>query len=293
MTVVEFNHYSVMLHETIEQLNINPDGIYVDGTFYGIDQDDAAIAAASARLQPFGDKVTVIRNNYVNAVEALREYGVTGVDGIVLDLGVSSYQLDTEDRGFSYRFDAPLDMRMDRRQTLTARDIVNNYSEMELYHIIRDYGEDPFAKNIAKHIVKNRADKPIETTFELNEIIKAAVPAKMRQNGHPSKQTFQAIRIECNQELEVLKKALDELTALGYGKLPVCIAKTQYSFSDNAKLTGAPEGHTLNVREVRLSAGAGFVVVVCGSIMTMPGLPKHPAAMDIDVDVHGKITGLF
>ena len=176
MTVVEFNHYSVMLHETIEQLNINPDGIYVDGTlgggghayevcrrlknghFYGIDQDDAAIAAASARLQPFGDKVTVIRNNYVNAVEALREYGVTGVDGIVLDLGVSSYQLDTEDRGFSYRFDAPLDMRMDRRQTLTARDIVNNYSEMELYHIIRDYGEDPFAKNIAKHIVKNRAD---------------------------------------------------------------------------------------------------------------------------------------
>lgn len=196
MTVVEFNHYSVMLHETIEQLNINPDGIYVDGTlgggghayevcsrlknghFYGIDQDDAAIAAASARLQPFGDKVTVIRNNYVNAVEALREYGVTGVDGIVLDLGVSSYQLDTEDRGFSYRFDAPLDMRMDRRQTLTARDIVNNYSEMELYHIIRDYGEDPFAKNIAKHIVKNRADKPIETTFELNEIIKAAVPQR-------------------------------------------------------------------------------------------------------------------
>ena len=232
MNVVEFNHYSVMLHETIEQLNINPDGIYVDGTlgggghayevcsrlknghFYGIDQDDAAIAAASARLQPFGDKVTVIRNNYVNAVEALREYGVTGVDGIVLDLGVSSYQLDTEDRGFSYRFDAPLDMRMDRRQTLTARDIVNNYSEMELYHIIRDYGEDPFAKNIAKHIVKNRADKPIETTFELNEIIKAAVPAKMRQNGHPSKQTFQAIRIECNQELEVLKKALDELIDL-------------------------------------------------------------------------------
>ena len=246
---MEFAHTSVLLEETIEGLAIKPDGIYVDGTlgggghayevcsrlqnghFYGIDQDDAAIAAASERLRCFGDKVTVIRNNYVNAVEALREYGVTGVDGIVLDLGVSSYQLDTEDRGFSYRFDAPLDMRMDRRQTLTARDIVNNYSEMELYHIIRDYGEDPFAKNIAKHIVKNRADKPIETTFELNEIIKAAVPAKMRQNGHPSKQTFQAIRIECNQELEVLKKALDELIDLLHPGGRFCII-TFHSLED-------------------------------------------------------------
>ena len=161
MTVVEFNHYSVMLHETIEQLNIRPDGIYVDGTlgggghayevcsrlqnghFYGIDQDDAAIAAASERLRCFGDKVTVIRNNYVNAVEALREYGVTGVDGIVLDLGVSSYQLDTADRGFTYNEDdAPLDMRMDQRNPMTAADIVNEYDEMDLYRIIRDYGED-------------------------------------------------------------------------------------------------------------------------------------------------------
>ena len=185
MTVVEFNHYSVMLHETIEQLNINPDGIYVDGTlgggghayevcsrlknghFYGIDQDDAAIAAASARLQPFGDKVTVIRNNYVNAVEALREYGVTGVDGIVLDLGVSSYQLDHAERGFTYREDVPLDMRMDQRQTKTAEDIVNTYSESELYRIIRDYGEDKFAKNIAKHICLARQETPIHTTGEL------------------------------------------------------------------------------------------------------------------------------
>jgi 16S rRNA (cytosine1402-N4)-methyltransferase len=140
----------------------------------------------------------------------LAEYGVDKVDGIVLDLGVSSYQFDTEDRGFSYRFDAPLDMRMDRRSTLTARDIINGYSEAELYRIIRDYGEDRFAKNIAKHIVRARADKPIETTFELNEVIKAAIPAKMRQNGHPSKQTFQALRIECNRELEVLQNALDD-----------------------------------------------------------------------------------
>lgn len=226
---MEFHHYSVMLTETITELHIKPDGIYVDGTlgggghayevcrqlegghFYGIDQDDAAITAAGERLAPFGDKVTIIRNNYCNARAALLEYGVKKVDGIVLDLGVSSYQLDTEERGFSYRYDAPLDMRMDRRQSLTARDIVNDYSEMELFHIIRDYGEDQFAKNIAKHIVLARADKPIETTFELNEIIRAAIPAKMRQNGHPSKQTFQAIRIACNRELEVLKNSLDDL----------------------------------------------------------------------------------
>ena len=225
---MEFAHTSVLLEETIEGLAIKPDGIYVDGTlgggghayevcsrlqnghFYGIDQDDAAIAAASERLRCFGDKVTVIRNNYVNAVEALREYGVTGVDGIVLDLGVSSYQLDTEDRGFSYRFDAPLDMRMDRRQTLTARDIVNNYSEMELYHIIRDYGEDPFAKNIAKHIVKNRADKPIETTLELVDVIKSAMPASaLREKQHPAKRSFQAIRIAVNDELGELPPMLD------------------------------------------------------------------------------------
>ena len=228
----EFQHYSVMLYETIEELQVKPDGIYVDGTlgggghayevcskltngrFIGIDQDEDAIRAASERLSEFGDKVTVIRNNYCNVKAALTELGITGVDGIVLDLGVSSYQLDTEDRGFSYRFDAPLDMRMDRRQELTARTIVNEYSEMDLFRIIRDYGEDQFAKNIAKHIVAARAKKPIETTFELNEIIKAAIPAKMRKNGHPSKQTFQAIRIECNRELEVLKNSLQDMIEL-------------------------------------------------------------------------------
>lgn len=229
---MEFKHYSVLLAETIEQLHIKPDGIYMDGTlggaghafevcrrltegrFYGFDQDDAAIAAAGSRLAPFGDMVTVIRNNYCNAKKELLSRGVDGVDGIVLDLGVSSYQLDTEERGFSYRYDAPLDMRMDRRQSLTARDIVNTYSESQLFYMIRDYGEDRFAKNIAKHIVQARADKPIETTFELNEIIRAAIPAKMRQNGHPSKQTFQAIRIECNRELEVLKNSLEDFIGL-------------------------------------------------------------------------------
>ena len=227
---MSFKHYSVLLEETIENLNIRPDGIYVDGTlgggghalevvkqlsdkgrFYGIDQDDAAIAAAGERLSAYQDKITLIRSNYCHMQTVLAECGVTKVDGIVLDLGVSSYQLDTEERGFSYRFDTELDMRMDRRQSLTAKDIVNGYAEMELFRIIRDYGEDQFAKNIAKHIVKAREEKAIETTGELNEIIKAAIPAKMRQNGHPSKKTFQAIRIECNRELEVLRDSLDTM----------------------------------------------------------------------------------
>ncbi len=225
---MEFQHYSVLLDETIEHLNIKSDGVYMDGTlggaghafhvceqlgeqgrFYGIDQDGDAIEAAGKRLAPFGDKVTVIRSNYRYARERLAEIGVSHVDGIVLDLGVSSYQLDTIERGFSYKYDTRLDMRMDDRQALSAMEIVNEYPEMELFRIIRDYGEDQFAKNIAKHIVKARAEAPIETTGQLNEIIKAAIPAKMRMNGHPSKKTFQAIRIECNHELDVLRESLD------------------------------------------------------------------------------------
>ncbi len=225
---MEFKHYSVLLEETIEHLNIKPDGVYMDGTlggaghafhvceklgeaghFYGIDQDGDAIEAASKRLAPFGEKITIIRSNYRYARERLAEIGVTHVDGIVLDLGVSSYQLDTIERGFSYKYDTRLDMRMDDRQTLSAMEIVNEYPEMELFRIIRDYGEDQFAKNIAKHIVKARSEASIETTGQLNEIIKAAIPAKMRMNGHPSKKTFQAIRIECNHELDVLKESLD------------------------------------------------------------------------------------
>ena len=282
-----FDHYSVMLAETIEELNIRPDGIYVDrtlgggghafevckrlknGHFYGIDQDDAAIKAAGERLALFGDKVTIIRNNYCNAKAALSELGVDKVDGIVLDLGVSSYQLDTEDRGFSYRFDAPLDMRMDRRQTLTARDIVNGYSETELFHIIKDYGEDQFAKNIAKHIVKARADKPIETTFELNEVIMAAIPAKMRKNGHPSKQTFQAIRIECNRELEVLRDSLDSFIDMLNPGGRVCII-TFHSLEDRIVKAA------FRRNENPCTCPPEFPVCVCGKVSKGRVITKKP-----------------
>ena len=225
---MEFKHKSVLLQETIDNLNIRPDGIYVDGTLgggghsyeiasrlsskgrlIGIDQDEAAIAAAGERLKPFADRVIIVRNNYCNMDMVLKDLGIERVDGILLDLGVSSYQLDTAERGFTYKTDAPLDMRMDRRQQMTAKDILNEYSEMELYRIIRDYGEDKFAKNIAKHIVAARSEKPIETTFELNEIIKAAIPMKCRAvGGHPS---FQAIRIELNHELDVLNNSIDSM----------------------------------------------------------------------------------
>ena len=228
---MEFKHTSVLLEETIENLRVKPDGIYIDGTLgggghsyevasklgekgklIGIDQDEDAIRAAGERLGKFGSKVVIIRDNYCNIKNILQDIGVEKADGIVLDLGVSSYQLDHAERGFSYKQDADLDMRMDVRQSLSAKDIVNTYPEMELYRVIRDYGEEQFAKNIAKHIVLARKESPIETTGQLNEIIKAAIPAKMRQNGgHPSKRTFQALRIECNKELEVLKNSLDDM----------------------------------------------------------------------------------
>ena len=185
------------------------------GSIVGIDQDAAAIEAASARLKDFGEKVTIVRSNYCDMKSKLHELGIDKVDGIVLDLGVSSYQLDTAERGFSYREDAPLDMRMDTRQKMTARDIVNDYTEADLYRVIRDYGEDKFAKNIAKHIVQARAMKPVETTAELSEIIRASIPMKFqKKSGHPAKRTFQAIRIELNRELDVLRDSLDDMIDL-------------------------------------------------------------------------------
>lgn len=228
---MEFTHISVLLNEVLEGLNIKPDGIYVDGTLggaghsfeiakrldaggrlIGIDRDDNAIAAATKRLEPYKDRVTIVRDNYLNTLDILDTLGIKAIDGMLLDLGVSSHQFDEGERGFSYREDAPLDMRMDRRDELTAFEVVNEYSEQELFRIIRDYGEDSFAKNIAKHIVRARSEKPIETTFELADVIKAAIPARMREGkGHPAKKTFQAIRIEVNAELDILKDSINGL----------------------------------------------------------------------------------
>ena len=231
---MEFRHTSVLLQETIDALCIRSGGIYVDGTLgggghseqiaarlsgegrlIGIDQDAAAVEAAGKRLEQFKDHVTIVRSNYGNMAGELKKLGISSVDGVLLDLGVSSYQLDDAERGFRYREDAPLEMRMDQRKALTAREVVNSYSEQDLYRIIRDYGEDRFAKNIAKHIVRERQIQSIETTGELIHIIKAAIPAKVRATGgHPAKRTFQAIRIEVNQELSVLMNSLDMIIDL-------------------------------------------------------------------------------
>ena len=284
---MEFKHTSVLLNETIDSLHIKPEGVYLDGTlgggghayevcsrlndkgrFFGIDQDADAIAAAEKKLEQFSDKATIIRNNYCNAKEALKEYGVDKVDGIVLDLGVSSYQLDNAERGFTYNYDTPLDMRMDQRQKLTARDIVNNYEEWELYRIIRDYGEDQFAKNIAKHIVQVRQEKPIETTFELNEIIKAAIPAKIRATGgHPSKRTFQAIRIECNHELDVLQDSLQDMIDLLNPMGRLCII-TFHSLEDRIVKNFFRE------MENPCKCPAEFPVCVCGKIPYGRSVPR-------------------
>lgn len=248
---MEFRHKSVLLGESIDALCVKPDGIYVDGTLgggghsyeickrlspsgklIGIDQDEAAITAATRRLGEFKDRVMIVRSNYCDMRRELGKLGITSVDGVILDLGVSSYQLDTADRGFTYREDAPLDMRMDQRQSLTAKDIVNEYSEMELYRIIRDYGEDRFAKNIARHIVNARKVKTLETTGELIHIIKAAIPAKVRATGgHPAKRTFQAIRIELNRELEVLENSLGDMIDLLNDRGRICVI-TFHSLED-------------------------------------------------------------
>ena len=286
---MEFVHKSVLLNETIDGLNIQPDGIYVDGTLgggghayevcrrlgdkgsiVGIDQDAAAIEAAGNRLKDFGEKVTIVRSNYCDMKSKLHELGIDKVDGIVLDLGVSSYQLDTAERGFSYREDAPLDMRMDTRQKMTARDIVNDYEEMELYRVIRDYGEDKFAKNIAKHIVAARKVKPIETTGELTEIIRASIPMKyQKKSGHPAKRTFQAIRIELNRELEVLKDSLDDMIDLLNPGGRLCII-TFHSLEDRIVKSA------FRKNENPCTCPSDFPVCVCGKVSKGSILTRKP-----------------
>lgn len=305
---MEFVHKSVLLTETVDSLNVKPGGIYVDGTlgggghayevckrlkgkgrFIGIDQDKAAIEAAGKRLAEFGDMVTIVRSNYVSIEEILNSLNIKKVNGIMLDLGVSSHQLDTPDRGFSYMADAPLDMRMDTRNEVTAKDIVNGYSEMELYKIIRDYGEDKFAKNIAKHIAMERKKKTIETTGELTEIIKAAIPAKIRMNGgHPAKKTFQAIRIELNKELEVLNDSIDKMI----------------DFLDDSGRLSIITFHSLEDRIVKVrfknnenpcTCPSDFPVCVCGKkskgkVITRK--PIIPSELEIDDNKRAKSSKL-
>ncbi|EOU2007641.1 16S rRNA (cytosine(1402)-N(4))-methyltransferase RsmH [Clostridium perfringens] len=234
---MEFKHVSVLLDECINALNIKEDGIYVDctlggaghsseivkrlssdGRLIGFDQDKDALKAAGERLKDYKN-VTYVHSNFYAIYDVLTDLGIDGVDGILMDLGVSSYQLDNGERGFSYMQDAPLDMRMNRENEFSAYEIVNTYSEEELYRIIKEYGEEKFAKRIASFIVKNREEKNIETTLELVEIIKAAIPAKARREGpHPAKRTFQAIRIEVNKELEIISKTiLDGVKKLNKG----------------------------------------------------------------------------
>ncbi|MBR3007096.1 MAG: 16S rRNA (cytosine(1402)-N(4))-methyltransferase RsmH [Stomatobaculum sp.] len=284
-----FRHVSVLLPETIEGLNIRPDGIYADGTLgggghasevaarlteggrlIGIDQDADAIAAAGERLKPFGDRVTIVRDNYVNMKQVLADLGIEAVDGICLDLGVSSYQLDTAERGFSYMEDAPLDMRMDRREDRTAADLVNECTEQELFRIIRDYGEDRFAKNIAKHIVKARERRPIRTTGELADIIRGAIPMKIQvTGGHPAMRTFQALRIALNRELQVLEDSIDEMIGLLNPGGRLCII-TFHSLEDRIVKNG------FRRNESPCTCPPGFPVCVCGKKSRGTVITKKP-----------------
>ena len=287
--IMAFKHTTVLLHETVDGLNVRPDGIYVDATLgggghafevcrrlgdtgrlIGIDQDADAIKAAGKRLEGFGEKVTISRSNYRDMKPELHKLGIDSVDGITLDLGVSSYQLDTADRGFSYRMDAPLDMRMDQRQKMTARDIVNGYSEAELFRVIRDYGEDRFAKNIAKHIVMEREKAPIETTGQLNEIIRHAIPMKIQKtSGHPSKRTFQAIRIELNHELEVLRDSLDEMIDLLRPGGRICVI-TFHSLEDRIVKSA------FRRNENPCTCPSHFPVCVCGKVSKGKVITRKP-----------------
>lgn len=305
---MDFKHVSVLLDETIAGLNIKPDGIYVDGTLgggghayevlkrlspkgrlIGIDQDGEALKAAGERLKEFGEQVTLVRDNYCEIERILKDLNIEKVDGIVLDIGVSSYQLDNLERGFSYKSDAPLDMRMDTRQDLTAADVVNTYSENELFRVIRDYGEDKFAKNIAKHIVLARKDKPFETTQELSEVIKRAIPMKVQaKGGHPAKKTFQAIRIEVNRELTVLKESIDKMIERLNPGGRICII-TFHSLEDRIVKTKFREN------ENPCTCPPDFPVCVCGKqskgkVITRK--PIIPSDNEIKVNTRAKSSKL-
>ena len=298
---MEFKHFSVMLNETVDGLNVKENGIYVDctlggaghsleilkrlngtGRLIGIDQDADALEAAKERLKEFTN-VTYVHSNFENIKEIIAKESPEGVDGIIADLGVSSYQFDTPERGFSYRFDAPLDMRMNRENELSAYTIVNEYSESEIFRVIRDYGEEKFAKNIAKHICIKRKEAPIKTTFELNEIIKAAIPAKMREKGgHPSKRTFQALRIECNRELEVLNNTLQDMIDSLKSEGRLCII-TFHSLEDRAVK------QSFKTNENPCTCPPDFPVCVCGKKPKGKNITRKPiTASEEELEVNSR-----
>ncbi|MBE6672096.1 MAG: 16S rRNA (cytosine(1402)-N(4))-methyltransferase RsmH [Ruminococcaceae bacterium] len=297
METTVFSHYSVLKKEVIESLAIRPDGIYVDctagggghsfeiasslnenGRLIAIDRDDDAIRAAGKRLTPFADRVTMVKSNFTEVAAVLKNLGIDSIDGALIDLGVSSYQLDTAERGFSYMQDAPLDMRMDRQQTLTAYDVINGYSEAELKKILFTYGEEKFAPKIASAIVRQRDIKPIESTIELSELIKNALPAKAKVGGHhPAKRSFQAIRIEVNGELSAIEPTLRDLVSVlkPGGRLAVI---TFHSLEDRitkqtfASLCGA------------CTCPPDFPVCVCGkkSIVRLPFKSLAPSETELE-----------
>lgn len=289
--MAEFNHYSVMLHETVDMLEVKPDGIYVDCTLGGgghseeivkklttgrlicIDRDNDAIEAAKKRLAPWADRITFVNDNFKNVGYVLDELGIDGVDGITADLGVSSYQLDTAERGFSYHYDAELDMRMNRADPLTARQVVNGYSEKELTRVISDYGEEKFAPKIARAIVKRREEEEIRTTFQLVEVIRSAVPKAAQIEKHPARRTFQAIRIEVNDEIGMLKGAVESMVDCLKPQGRIAII-TFHSLEDRA------------VKEVFSSKVKGctcppnFPVCVCGFKQELELINRKPVTAD-------------
>ncbi len=303
---MEFKHYSVLLNESVDFLNVSRDGIYVDATMgggghsfeilsrgagklIGIDQDIEAIGAATKRLEPFGDKVIAINKNFSAIAEILRDLGINEIDGAVMDLGVSSYQLDNGERGFSYMHDAPLDMRMNRMNPKSAYEIVNGYSKEELTRIFYEYGEEKWSARIAEFIIKTRDEREIKTTFELNDIIKAAIPKKARlDGGHPSKRIFQAIRIEVNGELEILKGAVKDfvdalkpggvLSVITFHSLEDRIIKK--TFAEMAKGCTCPKE---------------FPVCVCGNtpeVKILTSKPKLPTERELSENSRSKSAKL-
>ncbi len=288
---MEFRHVSVLLKETVDGLRVKEDGTYIDCTIgggghsfqiakllnqeknarlIGFDQDEAAVAAATERLKPFSGLLTIVQRNYSDFDAVLKELDINKADGILLDLGVSSYQLDESCRGFSYMDDAPLDMRMDRRNPLSAYEVVNGYSEEDLSRIIRDYGEDRFAGTIAKNIVKKRQESPVRTTFELRDIVEASIPFKYKKNGgHPAKRTFQAVRIEVNQELNVLENTLDTMIEHLSDGGRICVI-TFHSLEDRIVK------RIFRKNESPCTCPPDFPVCVCGKVSKGRIITKKP-----------------